>query len=118
MISHSLLSLVIQLVQFEGTERETAEALGIASGIFALLLFSLSLYAWSRRRQLALAIVSIAFLLFFFRHTIQVLAEMYEFDSAVALTLVFVDFIILALFFVAIVVRPKRKQPTRDSSTS
>jgi hypothetical protein len=114
MISHYLLSLVIHVGQFEGGERQTAEALGIASGIFSLLLFLLSIYAWSRRRQPALAIVSIAFLLFFFRHIVQVLAEMYEFDSAVALALVFMDFIILALFFVAIVVRPKRKQPAGD----
>ncbi len=117
MISHYLLSLVIQVGLFEGAERGTAEALGIASGIFALLLFSLSMYAWSRRRQPALAIVSIAFLLFFLRHIVQVLAEMYEFDSAVALTLVFMDFIILALFFVAIVIRPRRKQPAGDTSS-
>jgi hypothetical protein len=116
MFSHYLLSLVIQVGQFEGAERETAEGLGIASGIFALLLFSLSMYAWSRRRQPALAIVSIAFLLFFLRHIIQVLAEMYEFDSAIALPLAFVDFIILALFFVAIVIRPKRKQLEVDAS--
>ena len=116
MFSHYLLSLVIQVGQFEGSEREAAETLGIASSIFALLLFSLSMYAWSRRRQPALAIVSIAFLLFFLRHLVQVLAEMYEFDSAVALPLVLVDFIILALFFVAIVIRPKRKQAAGDTS--
>jgi len=116
MISHYLLSLIIRIGQFEGAERGTAEALGTASGIFSLLLFSLSIYAWSRRRQPALAIVSIAFLLFFIRHIVQVLAEMYEFDSAVALPLVFVDFIVLALFFVAIVIRPKRKQPAAASS--
>ena len=115
MISHYLLSLVIQVGQFEGAERETAEALGIGSGIFALFLFSLSMYAWSRRRQPALAIVSVAFLLFFFRHIVQVLAEIYEFDSVVALPLVFAEFIILALFFVAIVVRPRRKQLAQDS---
>lgn len=118
MITHYLLSLVIHVSQFEGAERETAEALGIASGIFALLLFSLSMYAWFRRRQPALAIVSIAFLLFFFRHIVQVLAEMYEFSSSVSLTLVFVDFIILALFFVAIVIRPKRKPPVLSAARS
>jgi len=118
MFSHYLLSLATQVAQFEGAERETAEALGVASGTFALLLFSLSMYAWSRRRQPALAIVSIAFLLFFIRHIVQVLAETYEFDSAVALPLVFVDFIILALFFVAIVIRPKRKQPEGNVSST
>ena len=118
MISHYLLSLVIHVTQFEGAEKETAEALGIASGIFALFLFSLSMYAWSRRRQPALAIVSIAFLLFFFRHIVQVLAEMYEYDSSVSLALVFMDFIVLALFFVAIVIRPKRRQPAPSSAPS
>jgi hypothetical protein len=49
MIRHYLFSLATQVGQFEGAERGTAEALGIASGIFALLLFSLSMYAWSRR---------------------------------------------------------------------
>jgi predicted PurR-regulated permease PerM len=116
MISHYLLSWVMQVGQFEGAGRETAEALGIGSGIFALALFSLSIYAWYKRRQPALAIVSAAFLLFFLRHLVQVLAEVYEFDSIVALPLVFADFVILALFFLAIVVRPKRKQLIEDST--
>jgi hypothetical protein len=113
-INDYLLPLLVHVFQLEGAERETAEALGIGSGIFALALFALSMYAWHKRKQPALAVVSAAFLLFFLRHLLQVLAEIYEFDSAVALPLVVTDFVILALFFLAIVVRPKRKHLLED----
>ena len=36
----------------------------LAVGVFAVILFSLSLYAWSRRRHVGLLLVSSAFLLF------------------------------------------------------
>lgn len=115
MISYCLWAVVLQVGQFEGPQREGAEALRAGAGIFALILFILSLYAWSRRRQPALAIVSLAFLLFFLTHVVQILDDVYNFGPSLDLVLVFTDFIVLALFFIAIVIRPKRKFPGQDS---
>ncbi|HYY91264.1 MAG TPA: hypothetical protein VE955_04690, partial [Candidatus Dormibacteraeota bacterium] len=39
--------------------------LDIAAGIFALVLFAISLFSWYMRRQFSLVIVALAFLLFF-----------------------------------------------------
>jgi apolipoprotein N-acyltransferase len=105
-----LLSVVLQVGQFEGAQRDIADVLRVGTGVFALILFSLSLYAWSRRRrQPALAIVSSAFLLFFLKQAIWLLSDAYDFGSIELLLEVF-DFVILALFFLAIVLRPRRKQ--------
>jgi uncharacterized membrane protein YcfT len=104
-----LWSVILQVGQFEGTQRDIADVLKIGAGVFALVLFSLSLYAWSRRKQPALVIVSSAFLLFFLKQVIGLLSDVYEFGS-LELILIFIDFVILALFFVAIVVRPRRKR--------
>lgn len=106
-----LCSVVLQIGQFEGTQRDIADVFRIGTAIFALILFSLSLYAWYRRRQPALLVVSVAFLLFFSKTFAEFLLEAY---NIVGLDLVpiFLDFITLALFFVAIVLRPRRKQET------
>ena len=100
--------MVLQVGQFEGTQRDIADVLRIGTGIFALTLFSLSVYAWSRRRQPALVIVSSAFLLFFLKQAIWLLSDAYDFGP-IELLLILFDFIILTLFFIAIVVRPRRK---------
>jgi hypothetical protein len=82
------------------------EILDIGTGIFALVLFSVSLYAWHLRKQTSLAIVALAFLMFFSRTVIN------EFFSSIAGEDVIDDtlvFIALALFFLAIVVRPRKE---------
>jgi heme A synthase len=107
-------ALIFQMSQLEGGQREVTEALSIGAGIFALVLFALSLYAWSRRRQPALLIVSLAFLLFFATHVIEIL-ESYEFNASIQLALSFMNFVILALFFIAVVVRPRRREQAQRS---
>jgi lipopolysaccharide export LptBFGC system permease protein LptF len=95
-----------------GIQRDAAEALDFGTGVFALVLFVISLYAWSRRRQPALLVVSLAFFLFFFRHLIEMLGDMgeiYEPSGSLQLALILMDFVTLALFFVAVVVRPRRR---------
>ncbi|MDG7008300.1 MAG: hypothetical protein JRN06_08645 [Nitrososphaerota archaeon] len=82
------------------------DLLSFGAGIFALILFLLSSYAWSRRRQPALLIVSAAFLLFFLKEVFQLLPQQ---TSASNLILGLIDFAVLAAFFLAIVVRPRRK---------
>lgn len=80
------------------------DLLEIGRGIFALILFSLSLYAWSKRRQPALIMVAAAFLLFFMKTLLDYLLP----STTEDIVRVGIDFVALALFFVAIVVRPRR----------
>lgn len=85
-------------------------------GIFAAVLFSLSLYAWSRRRHVGLQLVSLAFLVFCLKEVFWVLSQMYGLNSSETgelvtdLVTVLTDLLVLGFFFIAIIVRP-RKQP-------
>jgi hypothetical protein len=83
---------------------DPTELLEIGRGIFALILFSLSLYAWSRRRQPALIMVAAAFFLFFTKTFLDYVLPPPTED----IVRVGIDFAALALFFVAIVVRPRQ----------
>ena len=112
-VINSCLVLTVKVSQFRWGELEAVEGLGIGAGVFSLILFALSIYAWQRRRQPALLIVASAFLLFFLRHAVEIMGEVYESSASLQLALVLMDFIILLLFFVAIVVRPKRKPQER-----
>lgn len=89
-----------------GSPTDPTELLEIGRGIFALILFSLSLYAWSIRRQPALIMVAIAFLLFFMKTLLDYILP----STTEGIVRVGIDFAALALFFGAIVVRP-RKDP-------
>jgi len=107
--------LLIHLSQLIGTERDAAVALDFGTGVFALILFGLSVFAWTRRKQPALLAVSLAFLLFFSTHVIEFMDELgviQEPSGVLQLTLISMDFIILLLFFIAVVVRPKRRMWT------
>ena len=77
-----------------------------AASIFSLVLFLVTLYAWSRReRQPALLIVSLAFLAYFSKLIIEILplGELHDelFSSVM-------DFVTLGLFFLALVIKPQR----------
>jgi hypothetical protein len=87
-----------------GSPTDPTDLLEIGRGIFALILFSLSLYAWSRRRQPALIMVAAAFLLFFMKTLLDYVLP----STTEDIVRVGIDFVALALFFVAIVVRPRR----------
>ena len=81
------------------------EILELGRGVFALILFSVSLYSWYRRRQPALVIVSFAFLLFFVKSALDLLPLSWTINEFTRLSL---DFVARALFFIAIVVRPRK----------
>jgi hypothetical protein len=87
-----------------GSPTEPIELLEIGRGIFALILFSLSFYAWSRRKQPALIMVATAFLLFFLKTLLDYVLP----STTEDFVRVGIDFAALALFFVAIVVRPRK----------
>jgi hypothetical protein len=113
LVLHYLTLLVLQIGQFEGQQGDVADAVRLGTGIFALLLFFLSIYAWSRRKQPALLLVSAAFLLFFLKIIVEFLPSTYDARQIASwdLMLILIDFLILALFFLAIVIRPRRKRP-------
>jgi len=94
-----------------GSPTDPTELLEIGRGIFALILFSLSLYAWSRRRQPALIMVAAAFFLFFIKTFVDYILPSPTED----IVRVGIDFAALALFFVAIVVRPRRDPGKRTT---
>jgi hypothetical protein len=112
LLFHYLTLLVLQIGQFEGQQGDVADAFRLGTGVFALLLFFLSIYAWSRRKQPALLLVSAAFLLFFFKVIVEFVPTAYDIGEVALwdLALILIDFIILALFFLAIVIRPQRKR--------
>jgi len=88
---------------FEGLD--LAELLKLGSGLFALILLFISLLAYYRNRQRRLLFVSGAFGLYF----VKVIAEHLDLfipnieTSFLDLLLAFIDFVILLLFFLAIV---------------
>jgi len=99
-------SVALQAVQLVGLEVFAAHTL---VAFFAFALFLLSLYAWSKLRQVALALVSSAFLMFCLKEVVWLLSEIYDFHSLVDLITVLIDLIVLALFFVAIGLRPRKQ---------
>ena len=102
-----LWSIALQTGQPVGIEVYLAHA---AVGCFAVVLFSLSLYAWSRRRNAGLLLVSLAFLVFSLKEVLWTLSQMYSFDSSITdLTRTLLDLVVLGLFFVAITLRPRKK---------
>lgn len=82
---------------------DPVELLEIGRGIFAFVLFSLSVFAWSKRRQPALIMVASAFFLFF----AKTLFDFFLPTTILSFARVTIDFVALALFFMAIVVRPR-----------
>jgi hypothetical protein len=88
-----------------GLSTDPAEILELGRGVFALVLFIISLYAWRKRKQPALLIVATAFLPFFAKTVLDVL---YPTSTLLDFIRPLFDFIALALFFVAIVIRPRK----------
>jgi hypothetical protein len=85
---------------------DISDILSLVAGIFALVLFAVSLFAWSRRRGRPLLLVSAAFLIFFLKVIIEV-QPIEGLDIALVSTLL--DVLFLSLFFFAIVARPSRQ---------
>lgn len=104
-ISWHPLQFLLQIEQ-SNIEGDIQDLVSFGAGIFAFILFLLSFYAWTRRRQPALLIVSGAFFLFFLKAVLQLLPQQ---TNLLNLILGLIDFVILTTFFVAIVIGPRRK---------
>jgi hypothetical protein len=95
----------LPILDITGLSTDPAELLELGRGVFALILFTISLYAWFKRKQFALIIVATAFLLFFVKTVLDILLPT---STLLDFSREFIDFASLALFFVAIVIRPRK----------
>jgi hypothetical protein len=101
-----LIAVLLASTAYQISLTDPRDILDIGTGIFAFVLFAVSLYAWHLRKQTSLVIVAIAFLMFFSRAVVNVFFSSIPGEDVVDDTLVFVA---LALFFLAIVVRPRKE---------
>jgi hypothetical protein len=106
MIEQHLVHVISPLVNYdEGFESQ--EFLDAAVGVFALLLFTLSLSAYRKTRLRRLLVVSVAFALFAVDVAVRqldsiVFAVGYQTDLIITTVL---EFFILLLFFIAVVMK-------------
>jgi hypothetical protein len=101
---------LLSIQQTQDTVLETV--LDVATIIFCLVLFSVTMYAWSRSgKQPSLLLVAIAFLTFLWIDAIEIFPLD---DTERALTRSILVFVTLSLFFVALVLRPLRRRPLKD----
>lgn len=104
MILEAFLLQTLQIFGFD--EKGSIEFIFEAgASIFSLILFAVTIFAWSRRRQRTLIIVALAFLAYFSKLLIELLPFGELHDDLVSAS---IDFVTLALFFVALVIRPQR----------
>jgi heme A synthase len=90
--------------------------LELASGIFSLALFALTIYAWNRRgRTPTLLLVALAFFTFFLKQVLEVIPLNFANGELLSSLL---DFLALGLFFAALVVRPRRQRVPSGEGTS
>jgi hypothetical protein len=106
MIADAPLLIISQLANFDQGV-ETQELLDAAVGLFALVLFALSISAYRKTRVRRLLIVSVAFALFAADVAIRQLDSLifavgYQTDQIIT---TLIEFLILLLFFLAVVVK-------------
>ena len=100
MMASQLTSLVTQ-----GNFFDPSGLLDIGQAVFSVILFAVSLYAWYLRKQISLVIVASAFLMFFVKTVIR---EFFAQIPGEDFITDFLDFVALTLFFLAVVVRPRK----------
>jgi len=105
-LPHVFFLFISQLVNFD-QQFETQEFLDVAIGVFALLLLALSVSAYRKTRLRRLLIVSLAFLLFAADVVIRqldVLVFTLGFQTVQVISTA-IEFVILLLFFLAVVTK-------------
>ncbi|MHB8567675.1 MAG: hypothetical protein ACYC7D_01110 [Nitrososphaerales archaeon] len=107
---------LIPVLQIEtGDQGFYSNIFEIATSVFSLILFFVTLYAWAKRgKQPTLLIVSMAFLLFFSKQLLEIL-PFGSLHSELVSSLF--DFATLVLFFIALVVRPRRRESRETRNT-
>ena len=104
-------SRVLQIGPFD-TKGSISFLLQTGASIFSLILFMVTIFAWSRRgRQSNLLLVAFAFFLYFSKLLIELLPIGELHDELVSSVM---DFGTLTLFFLALVVRPHRASQGKE----
>ena len=112
MESANLLPIALQIGQ---PPELAAYVAHLVVGVFATILFLVSVYAWSRRRHLGLILVSTAFLVFMLKEVFWFVTQMFSFyttetgELTADLITVLTDLIVLGLFFAAMAVRSRKQ---------
>ncbi len=83
-------------------------SLELASGVFSLILFGMSIYSWMRRRHYALIFFSAAFMAFFIKTLVDEVIPLAPYLTEVIGASL--NFVILALFFLALVIGAGRRK--------
>jgi len=109
-IEFFILNFSIQLMFLVVGQWFISDMFSFVAGIFALTLFVLSLYAWFRRKQPSLIIVSVAFFLYFVKEMMEFIPNQ---SNVIYLVRNLLDFIILVTFFIAIIIGPRIRRSKR-----
>ncbi len=108
------LAFLLNATQLLGEGFDLGDLLDLIAGSFALFLFAASLYAWYRRRQRTLLLVSAAFLLFF----VRILIEVQPIEGVpIDISGVVLQFLALALFFLAVVLKPRPSTKSEEQKS-
>ncbi|MFI5420345.1 MAG: hypothetical protein ACHQ1H_05210 [Nitrososphaerales archaeon] len=108
-------SVLLPILQVANTsEFDIADLLSLGSGIFAAVLLSLSLFSWSRRKQRSVLLVSVVFALFLVKVAVGAILPFSDTLDAISKIL---DFVILALLFLAIAVPPRMRRLEKPSTS-
>lgn len=101
----NILFAISGMTEVGGEAPDLPESLDFATGIFAAILFVMSLFAYRRTKMKRLIFVSAAFGLYAFRAILPRLEIILPSVEATTITIILssIGFVILALFFVAIV---------------
>ena len=101
----NILFAISGMAEVGGEAPDLLESLDFATGVFAAFLFVMSLFAYKRTRMKRLLFVSAAFGLYAFRAILPRLEIILPTVEATTITVILssIGFVILALFFVAIV---------------
>lgn len=100
-----ILFVISGMSEVGGEAPDLPESIDFATGIFAAFLFVVSLFAYKRTKMKRLLFVSAAFGLYAFRAILPRLEILLPTVEAATITVILssIGFVILALFFVAIV---------------
>lgn len=105
MMFESILFAISGMSEIGGEGPDLSESLDLATGIFAAFLLAVSLFAYKRTKMKRLLFVSAAFGLYAFRAILPRLEIILPTVEATTIIIILssTGFVILALFFVAIV---------------
>lgn len=100
---------------FQSSQTDVTDILSYVVAALAITLFTLSLFAWSRRHQTSLILVALAFLLFFVKSVIELIPN---FTDTLQVITTLIDVLILLFFFLSVVLPREfsKNKPRKEKS--